>query len=271
MFSNIPMSDNLTSKQKIKIQIKKRQIKPVDKLLLVKKNTCPIINSNIHVISFCNNKIIHDAKQSIERFDPNINANYYHQFLDLQSIAGCVAKLEEVPFLLVEYNKYGKLRRTPRQTYCYGQYNSELTAKYRGQKFQTEPIPDWLNLLKGKIEKMTNREYNAVILNKYVDGNQHISWHADSEPFLDHQMIASLTFGEERAFQFRKDRGDIIHEISLKSGSLLIFDEGLLHCLPKRKNINGTRYNITFRCVQNSLGIGNYYFYNRGQTQCLSI
>ena len=214
------------------------------------------------------NKWIYDQNQTIKKFrgcdNQEINASYFPQAIQTQSIDDWMSQLTKVPFRQVQYNKFGTLRKTPRQTYCYGQYQCEPTAKYRGHSFETEAFPNWLIPLKEKVEQLTNRQYNAVIINQYVNGQNHISWHADSEPFLAHQMIASITLGQERDFQFRKSPQDIIHEISLQSGSLMVFDEGLLHCLPKRANQNGTRYNITFRCVKNSTGIGNYYYYNRG-------
>jgi alkylated DNA repair dioxygenase AlkB len=221
--------------------------------------------SSHSILSSSSKKIIYDSNQIIQEFDKDLNASYFPQFLETLLINSCLIKLSQVPFCQVTYHKYGKVVKTPRQTCCYGQYNDQSTAKYRGREFQTITIPDWLVELKEKIEHVTNRKYNAVILNKYIDGHQHISWHADSESFLEHHMIASLTFGHSRDFQFRKSSQDKIREISMKSGSLLVFDEGLLHCLPKRTNQYGIRYNITFRCVKNSLGIGNYYYYNRGQ------
>ena len=50
-------------------------------------------------------------------------------------------------------------------------------------------------------------------------------------------MIASIIIGNERDFQFREEPISIIHELRLKSGALFVFDEGLFHCVPKRKNL----------------------------------
>lgn len=173
--------------------------------------------------------------------------------------------LDQFEFCQVEYIKYGQIRKTPRLTYCYGQYNKEPTARYRGVDFSTEPIPQWLLQLKAPIEQFLGCDFNAVIMNKYPTGDHHIGWHQDDESFLEHNTIASLTIGAERPFQFRHlDKGQI-HEVELKSGSLLIFNQGLLHSLPKRTRVSGVRYNITFRKVKSGLGIGNYYYYNRKQ------
>ena len=55
-----------------------------------------------------------------------------------------------------------------------------------------------------------------------------------------------------------------IHEITLKEGSLAMLVNGPEHSLPKRANINGIRYNITFRNIGKMEGFGNYYMYGRG-------
>lgn len=189
---------------------------------------------------------------------------YQPNYVEPDLEADLIAFLDQFEYSHVHYPKFGKERYTPRQTWCYGQYNNEQVASYRGQSFNTEPIPFWLQQLKAPIEKFLGVDFNAVIMNKYRDGQDHINWHQDDEKFLEHTVIASISLGCERDFQFRRQMTDSIEEITLRSGSLLVFSEGLHHALPKRTRVSGTRYNITFRKVGSNLGIGNYYYYNRG-------
>ncbi len=247
-------------------------VNPANKIKIGVK---PVLNASNQLISnpikaelkctiSTNKKIIYDNDQTMINFGPLLKASYYPTYFHQDDLIKLLNQLQTVPFCRVQYNKYGKTMTTPRHTYCYGQFDNQSIVKYRGKTFTTEAIPEWLSLIKKGIENITQHEYNAIILNKYLDGNDHISWHADSEPFLKHQMIASITIGNERDFQFREDPKSNIHELRLKHGSLFVFDQGLLHCLPKRANCSNMRYNITFRCVKNSSGIGNYYYYNRG-------
>lgn len=197
-------------------------------------------------------------------FGDGIAAIYIPQYLTPELHDQLVKFLpENVPYTRVSYQKYGKLRNTPRLTWCYGQYNNQDTATYRGKTFKTEPIPDWLLQIKAPIERFIGVTFNTVILNKYTDGKDHIGWHSDDEEFLQHHYIASISIGASRDFQMRVNNGPI-HEIKLKEGSLLVFD-GVKHCLPKRKGCSQTRYNITFRCIKDAKGVGNYYYYNRAQ------
>lgn len=218
------------------------------------------------------NKITYQNDKVIEKFG-NISAQYIPNYITpllleqlskfLSSAEPIYKGLNTVPYVRVSYQKFAKLRFTPRFTWCYGQYNGESLASYRGQGFQTELIPQWLLDIKMPIEKYLGVDFNAVILNKYENGEDYISWHQDDEEFLEHHLIASISIGAERDFQMRTDKNETIHEIKLQSGSLIIFN-GVLHSLPKRMKVSGVRFNITFRKVKSNHGIGNYYYYNRG-------
>jgi len=57
-----------------------------------------------------------------------------------------------------------------------------------------------------KIHARTGLLFNSVLANLYRDGHDHVSWHSDDEPSLGHQpTIASLSFGDTRIFQLRKN------------------------------------------------------------------
>lgn len=209
-------------------------------------------------------KIIYANDKHIKEFGQNIAAEYIPNYVTpmLQQEL-CDILTSRQTWTRVQYNKFGNLRSTPRLTWCYGQFNGLTTASYKGKSFTTEPIPEWLLHIKSPIEQYLGIDFNAVIINQYPTGEDHIGWHQDDEKFLAHHVVASISLGSERAFQMRPYEKGIIHEISLKTGSLVIFN-GVLHSLPKRANVNGVRYNITFRKVKDNNGIGNYYYYNRG-------
>jgi alkylated DNA repair dioxygenase AlkB len=208
--------------------------------------------------------IVHDNSTVIKQFGDGIAGQYHPNFLSEELCNNLRQHLDSLPFSQVSYKKFGQIRNTPRLTYCYGQLNDEPVARYRGVSFKTEPIPVWLQDVLSHIQKSTGYTYNAVILNKYVDGNRYINWHQDDESFLGHKVVASISIGQSRDFQFKATENSPVHQITLLDRSLFLIDEGLWHCLPKRARITGVRYNITFRNVNSSLGIGNYYYYNRG-------
>jgi alkylated DNA repair dioxygenase AlkB len=209
-------------------------------------------------------QVVHSSDNVITTFGDGITAAFYPNFLGSELSTDLYKALQEVPFTRVAYPKYGTVRRTPRMTYCYGQHAGEPVARYRGKDFATEPVPLWLQPLQTAIEAATQRTYNAVILNYYPDGDNYINWHQDDETFLGHQMVASVSLGQSRDFLFKATKTAPVHRITLTPGSLFVIDQGLWHALPKRARVTQPRYNITFRNVATSTGVGNYYYYNRG-------
>ena len=109
--------------------------------------------------------------------------------------------------------------------------------------------------LKEKIESFVGVEFNSVLLNWYRDGEDYLNWHADDEKELGlNPVIASINFGETRDFLIRKN-DDPAKKLSipLMHGTLLLVRGELQHywqhCVPKRKGVRGSRFNLTFRRI----------------------
>ena len=150
-------------------------------------------------------------------------------------------------------NMYGKQVLFPRLTAWYG--DNDKPYSFSGITLNPNPWSAELFEIKRDIEPMSKVEFNSVLLNRYRDGNDSISWHTDAEKELgENPIIASVNFGAERVFQLKhkdtKQREDII----LKHGSLLIMMGELqhfwLHRVPKRKEIKTERINLTFRVIK---------------------
>ena len=108
---------------------------------------------------------------------------------------------------------------------------------------------------KNKIEKHENISFNSVLLNRYRNGNDSISWHTDAERELGiRPIIASVSFGATRTFQLRHINTKEKLEIELTHGSLLIMQGELQHFwqhqIPKTKKVLGERINLTFRTIK---------------------
>jgi len=195
-------------------------------------------------------------------FENLIKAHYYPNFIlnkDDKLIINYF--LDNIPWSKVEYQMYGQQRVTPRLTWCYGKLENDI-VEYRGKKFKTEEIPLYLKKIIEKVKDKTGFEANAVILNNYEDGNNHINWHANDEQFLEEKTIASISLNAERIFSMRND--EYIFNIKLCDGSLLMMYNGPEHALEKSKELVGQRFNITLRKLKDERGFGNYYYYNRG-------
>lgn len=172
---------------------------------------------------------------------------------------------ENVSWGQQQLKMYGKIYDIPRLTAWYG--DSGTGYKYSG--IMNEPLP-WIPVLddlKNKIESACadwdfdnainsmNAKFNSLLINKYRDGNDKVSWHCDDEKeFGINPVIASLSLGATRKFQVRSldDKTDK-KEFLLNSGSLIImkgaFQHNWEHQIPLQKTVSAPRLNLTFRKV----------------------
>ncbi|GAB5498278.1 MAG: alpha-ketoglutarate-dependent dioxygenase AlkB [Pseudohongiellaceae bacterium] len=127
---------------------------------------------------------------------------------------------------------------------------------YSGIRLKAEPWHPVVDNIRQRVESLTKYRFNVVLLNYYRHGQDSVAWHADDEPELgDKPVIASLTLGAERPFQFRhkRDKSQPRHRFILGDGSLLLMGESIqnnwMHQLPKVKGLQEPRLNLTFRLI----------------------
>jgi alkylated DNA repair dioxygenase AlkB len=113
---------------------------------------------------------------------------------------------------------------------------------------------DALLAIRKDLERLSDKQFNSVLLNRYRDGNDSISWHTDAEPELGRNpVIASVNFGAERVFQLRHMKTGERIDIPLSHGSVLIMEDQLQHFwqhqVPKTKKPLTERINLTFRYI----------------------
>jgi alkylated DNA repair dioxygenase AlkB len=150
-------------------------------------------------------------------------------------------------------NMYGKQLNFPRLTSWYG--DNDKPYSFSGIKLSPQPWNEELLEIKNKIEPKALVNFNSVLLNRYRNGNDSISWHTDAEKELGkNPIIASVNFGATRKFQLRHIHTKEKLEIELTHGSLLIMQGELQHFwqhqVPKTKEIKGERINLTFRVIK---------------------
>jgi alkylated DNA repair dioxygenase AlkB len=151
---------------------------------------------------------------------------------------------------------YGKRILTPRLTAWYG--DEGITYRYSGVTFIPSPWIACLLEIKSKAEAFSGRCFNSVLLNLYRDGNDSMSWHSDDEKELgSNPVIASVNFGQERRFDFRKkENPKEKHAIMLTDGSILVMkgdtQHQWQHQVAKSMKAKEIRINLTFRLVNHS-------------------
>lgn len=149
---------------------------------------------------------------------------------------------------------YGKQIDLPRLTAWYGDPGKSYS--YSGISMDPYPWTETLREIKSRVDGEAQVRFNSVLLSLYRNGNDSLSWHQDDEPELgEDPVIASVSFGATRSFQFRYKPDKNVHKVSvdLTHGSLLIMkgptQRFWMHQVPKTAKPVAPRINLTFRII----------------------
>lgn len=159
---------------------------------------------------------------------------------------------DELDWQRDELMMFGKRIITKRMVTWYG--DSELSYTYSKIERKAKPWPAVLWEIKAYLEKSTQTSFNSCLGNLYHNGEEGMSWHSDDEPELAYNgVIASVSFGAVRPFQFQHKRDRKKITLELLPGSLLLMQgETQLHWkhqLPVTKKVKTARINLTFRTI----------------------
>ncbi|WP_203140558.1 alpha-ketoglutarate-dependent dioxygenase AlkB family protein [Marinobacter mangrovi] len=159
----------------------------------------------------------------------------------------------ELPWYQARLQLFGQWHWSPRLQCWLG--DPGAAYRYSGHDMTPEPWPPVLQPVRERVCALGGDAFNSVLCNWYRHGRDSMGWHSDNEPELGPDpLIASLTLGEERRFQFRRT-GDrrLFTSIDLPHNSLLVMPPGLQadyqHQLPKTRRSGGDRFNLTFRRI----------------------
>ena len=165
--------------------------------------------------------------------------------------------IAEIPWRQQSITLFGKTLPQPRLICWMG--DAGCTYTYSGTRWEPEPWHPLVDVLRTRVEALAGARFNAVLLNLYRDGADSMGYHADDEPELGEKpVIASLSFGAERAmtFRHRHDPAQATQRITLGDGDLLVMQgdtqKNWRHAIPKTSRIIGPRVNLTFRRIASS-------------------
>jgi alkylated DNA repair dioxygenase AlkB len=160
---------------------------------------------------------------------------------------------QEIDWRQEDIVMFGQRRRVPRLVAWHGDAGADY--RYSGVLHRPEPWTPTLQRIRHRVEELSGRRFNAVLLNLYRDGRDGMGWHADNEPELGPDpAIASVSLGATRRFRMRHRRHRLqVLDIDLGHGSLLLMQAATqhhwVHALPKTTRPVGERINLTFRLV----------------------
>ena len=155
----------------------------------------------------------------------------------------------EIPWEDHTVSIVGRQVPVPRRVAYYGPF----PYAYSGIVHPARVLPPVIAALRARIEDVTARPFNTVLMNLYRTGSDSVSWHSDDDyPHGGHPAVASLSLGDTRRFRIaHKRRAGERYAIDLTAGGLLLMDGSsqldYRHALPKSAKAVGARINLTFR------------------------
>jgi alkylated DNA repair dioxygenase AlkB len=164
----------------------------------------------------------------------------------------------EVHWLRVAETRSEQMMAHGDVSYTYGKGRGERT--YTSTPFCTDvaTLMDAVNLHLSTVHGW-HVPMNVCFLNRYLDQNDHLGWHADDHQGTDHTApVVVVSFGAEREIWWRVNghKGELPpeHKVLLGNGSLFTMPPGFQfthqHRIPKAGREVGARISLTFRAFK---------------------
>jgi alkylated DNA repair dioxygenase AlkB len=160
------------------------------------------------------------------------------------------ALLHNLPWEDHHITLFGKQVLEPRQSvWC---HIDGTPYRYSRSERRAQPFTPLLLDVMARCETTSQATFNSVLANLYRDGSDSMGWHADDEPELGREpVIASVSVGAERRFDFRhRDSGETV-SVVLPHGSLLVMSgqsqHRWVHRIARTQKATSPRLNLTFR------------------------
>ena len=162
---------------------------------------------------------------------------------------------------------YSKELPVPRLSAWYGDTGDDVNTEYTysGIKMRPSYWTGRLIELKNKVEQACGgASFNSVLVNKYRDEYDGVSWHADDESTLGAcPIIGSISLGASRRFQLRRryspgERPSKIISVDLHHGDVLVMrgatQRNWLHQIPKKNRKPGPTLSAGEQIAKRLLG-----------------
>lgn len=189
------------------------------------------------------------------------SAIFYPDFLTLQEADRALIELvSTTPWEEQSLVLFGRRVLEPRLS---AWVSDGVSYTYSRSTRLSTPWTPILATLKRRCEDIAGTRFNGVLANLYRDGRDHMGWHADDEPANGPEpIIASLSFGVTRRFDFKHNDSKETVSLHLTHGSLLVMSglsqQKWKHRIAKTTTVNSQRVNLTFRSVDPSLEPGTH-------------
>src|SRR3989338_2409883 len=105
--------------------------------------------------------------------------------------------------------------------------------------------------IRDRVSKKFGTEFNFVLINKYIGGNNYIGFHSDDErDLVDKSPIVGVSFGAQRELVLQNKQTGKTKSLLLGHGSVyaMIYPTNKYwkHSIPKNPKSKGIRISLTF-------------------------
>jgi len=151
---------------------------------------------------------------------------------------------------------FGRSVKEPRQSAWF--HVDGLAYRYSRSERAAQQFSPLLTDIMDRCADATNTSFNSMLANLYRTGEDSMGWHADDEPELGREpVIASISLGAERRFDFRHRESGETTSVMLPHGSLLVMrgqsQHQWVHRIARTKKVQTPRVNLTFRYTTSNL------------------
>jgi alkylated DNA repair dioxygenase AlkB len=172
--------------------------------------------------------------------------NFIYKELLEKCIMDIEPQLEERPEIII----FGKKCKQQRNVGFFS--NESIGYSYSKKMMESKPLSQSMSELLLLTNMIVGAEFNGILVNKYMDGNDYISAHSDDETGLDSVGVISISYGSERIFRIRdRETKEIMCDELTTHCSILHmggdFQKLYTHEIPIQKKIKEPRISFTFR------------------------
>jgi alkylated DNA repair dioxygenase AlkB len=163
----------------------------------------------------------------------------------------CSEEVDDKLIFHPEIKIFGKVCRQNRSIGFFS--DTSVGYRYSGQIARSQGLTPRLQTLLSYINEKFGAEFNGILINKYLSGEETIGKHSDDEKALDPQTgVICCSFGAVRKFRIRdKESGKIVMDVPTEKDKIIQmrgnFQKEFTHEIPQEKHIKEPRFSFTFR------------------------
>jgi alkylated DNA repair dioxygenase AlkB len=171
-----------------------------------------------------------------------------YSFNNITLVENCINDTDGKLIKNPAINLFGKIAYQHR---CIAFFSDQsIGYSYSNQIAKSQPLtPNFISLLR-IINNHFGTEFNGILVNKYVNGQDYIGFHSDAD-INPEEGVIMISYGAVRKFRIKDLNNKTLFDVSTLPNEIIHmggdFQKYYKHGVPIQKTIRGERYSLTFR------------------------